>query len=258
MKTVILAGGLGTRISEETRQIPKPMVRVGDKPIIWHIMKGYSQYGYNDFIICLGYKGYAIKEWFANYFLHNNDITIDVRQNKIEIHQDINEPWKVTLVETGLHSQTGSRIKQIQKYVGNERFMLTYGDGVSDININDLVTCHEKNGKLLTVTAYKPKGKFGSLNIDENGSVYSFTEKPAGDGIWINAGFFVCEPELFNYLSEDSGCIFEKEPMEKIAQDGNMQAFKHYRFWRPMDTLRDNVELNEMWDKEEAPWKTWK
>ena len=258
MKTVILAGGLGTRISEETKQIPKPMVRVGDKPIIWHIMKGYSQYGYNDFIICLGYKGYAIKEWFANYFLHNNDITIDVRKNKIEIHQDICEPWKVTLVETGLQSQTGSRIKQIQKYVGNERFMLTYGDGVSDVNINDLVTCHNENGKTLTVTAYKPKGKFGSLNINENGGVYSFTEKPAGDGIWINAGFFVCEPELFAYISDDSSCIFEKDPMERIAYDGKMQAFRHLGFWRPMDTLRDNVELNEMWDKGNAPWKTWK
>ena len=258
MKTVILAGGLGTRLSEETKQIPKPMVRIGDKPIIWHIMKGYSQYGYNDFVICLGYKGYAIKEWFANYFLHNNDITIDVRQNKIEIHQDVTEPWKVTLVETGLHSQTGSRIKQVQKYIGNERFMLTYGDGVSDVNINDLVALHQESGKLLTVTSYKPKGKFGSLNIDPDGSVYSFTEKPAGDGMWINAGFFVCEPELFEYLSEDGSCIFEKDPMERIARDGKMQAFKHSGFWRPMDTLRDNNELNEMWNNGTASWKTWK
>jgi len=258
MKTVILAGGLGTRLSEETKQIPKPMVRIGDKPIIWHIMKVYSQYGYNDFIICLGYKGYALKEWFANYFLHNNDITIDVRKNKIEIHQDVNEPWKVTLVETGLHSQTGCRIKQIQKYVENERFMLTYGDGVSDVNINDLVTCHEESGKLLTVTAYKPKGRFGSLNIDSDGSVCSFTEKPAGDGMWINAGFFVCEPELFSYLPNESSCIFEKGPMEKIACDGKMQAFIHPGFWRPMDTLRDNIELNEMWDNGKAPWKIWK
>ncbi len=257
MKTVILAGGLGTRLSEETKQIPKPMVRIGDKPIIWHIMKGYSQYGYNDFIICLGYKGYALKEWFANYFLHNNDITIDVRNNKIEIHEDVNEPWKVTLVETGLHSQTGSRIKQVQKYIGNERFMLTYGDGVSDVNINDLISHHQESGKMLTVTAYKPKGKFGSLNIDSTDSVYSFTEKPAGDGMWINAGFFVCEPELFEYLSIDSSCIFEKEPMEKIAGDGKMQAFRHSGFWRPMDTLRDNLELNEMWNQGNAPWKIW-
>ena len=257
MKTVILAGGMGTRISEETRQIPKPMVRIGDKPIIWHIMKGYSQYGYNDFIICLGYKGYAIKEWFANYYLHNNDITIDVRKKEIEIHQDISEPWKVTLVETGLQSQTGYRIRQIQKYVGNERFMLTYGDGVSDVNINDLATCHKKSGKILTVTSYKPKGRFGSLNLDANDDVQSFTEKPAGDGIWINAGFFVCEPEVFSYIPNDSSCIFEKAPMETIASDGKMHAFKHSGFWRPMDTLRDNTELNEMWDKGDAPWKTW-
>ena len=258
MKTVLLAGGLGTRLSEETKYIPKPMVRIGEKPIIWHIMKGYSHYGYNDFIICLGYKGFALKEWFANYYLHNNDITIDVRENNIEIHNNRNEPWKVTLVETGLHSQTGCRIKKIQKYIGDEPFMLTYGDGVSDINIHDLVACHKENGKLLTVTAYKPKGKFGSLNIDPNGEVCSFTEKPAGDGLWINAGFFVCEPELFTYLSEDSHCIFEREPMEKIASDGKMQAFKHFGFWRPMDTLRDNAELNEMWDNGKAAWKIWK
>jgi len=258
MKTVILAGGFGTRLSEETKQIPKPMVFIGDRPIIWHIMKSYSQYGYNDFIICLGYKGYVLKEWFANYFLHNNDITIDVRKNIVEIHHDISEPWKVTLVETGLHSQTGSRIKQIQKYVGNERFMLTYGDGVSDVNIEDLVSYHKENGKILTVTAFKPIGRFGSLNIDENGSVNSFTEKPAGDGIWINAGFFVCEPELFTYLPDDNSCIFEKEPMETLAQNGKMQAFKHSGFWRPMDTLRDNFELNDMWNKGQAPWKIWK
>jgi glucose-1-phosphate cytidylyltransferase len=258
MKTVILAGGLGTRLSEETRQIPKPMVRIGDKPIIWHIMKLYSQYGYHDFVVCLGYKGYAIKEWFANYFLHNNDLTIDVRKNSIEIHDDISEPWKVTLVETGLHTQTGGRIKRARKYIGNKPFMLTYGDGVSDVNINELITSHKAKGKVLTVTAYKPKGRFGSLHIGTDDTVDSFTEKPTGADTWINAGFFVCEPEIFDYIPDDDNCIFEKFPMENLAKDGKMQAFKHPGFWRPMDTLRDNMELNEIWDQGSAPWKIWK
>jgi len=258
MKVVILAGGFGTRLSEETENIPKPMVRIGDKPIIWHIMKIYSQYGYNDFVICLGYKGYAIKEWFANYFLHNSDITIDVRNNNIEVHNSVTEPWKVTLVETGLNTQTGGRIKRIQKYIGNEPFMLTYGDGVSDVKIDELIAYHKKKGKLLTVTAYRPKGKFGSLNMDALGNVQSFTEKPVGDGMWINAGFFVCEPTVFNYLSEDDDEIFERKPLEQLAQEGQMDAFKHYGFWQPMDTLRDSVELNAMWNSGNAPWKIWK
>ncbi len=258
MKVVILAGGFGTRLSEETKNIPKPMVRIGDKPIIWHIMKTYSHYGYNDFIICLGYKGYAIKEWFANYFLHNSDITIDVQNNSVEVHDSAAEPWKVTLVETGLNTQTGGRIKRIQKYVGNEPFMLTYGDGVADIKIDDLVDYHERSNKTLTVTAYRPKGKFGSLNMDTEGNVQSFTEKPAGDGMWINAGFFVCEPEVFEYLTDGDDEIFERKPLEKLAQDAKMGAFKHYGFWQPMDTLRDNTELNALWNSEKAEWKIWK
>ncbi len=258
MKVVILAGGFGTRLSEETKDIPKPMVRIGDKPIIWHIMKIYSQYGYNDFIICLGYKGYALKEWFANYFLHNNDITIDVRQNTVEIHDSVTEPWKVTLVETGLNTQTGGRIKRIQKYVGDEPFMLTYGDGVSDVNINELINFHKENGKIATVTAYRPKGKFGSLNMDDLGQVQSFSEKPAGDGMWISAGFFVCNPGIFNYLSDDEGLIFERKPLEQLAADNNLSAFKHYGFWQPMDTLRDSIELNELWNSGNAAWKIWK
>lgn len=258
MKVVILAGGFGTRLSEETKNIPKPMVRIGDKPIIWHIMKLYSEYGYNDFIICLGYKGYALKEWFANYFLHNSDITIDVRENKIEVHDSVTEPWKVTLVETGLHTQTGGRIKRIQRYVGDNPFLLTYGDGVSDVNIRDLVDYHQSKGKTLTVTAFRPKGKFGSLNMDAVGNVQSFTEKPAGDGMWVNAGFFVCEPKIFDYLSGEEDEIFERMPLEQLAYDGEMNAFKHYGFWQPMDTLRDNTELNQMWNSGKAAWKIWK
>ena len=257
MKVVILAGGLGTRLSEETRNIPKPMVRIGDKPIIWHIMKIYSHYGYNDFIICLGYKGYVIKEWFANYFLHNNDVTIDVRNHEIEIHDSVTEPWKVTLVETGMHTMTGGRIKKIQKYVGDNPFMLTYGDGVADINIKDLVDAHTKKGRTLTVTAYRPKGKFGSVVFDDEDNVINFTEKPAGDGMWINAGYFVCEPDVFNYLQHGDATIFEREPLEMLAKENNMNSYKHYGFWQPMDTLRDNVELNKLWEEDKASWKIW-
>lgn len=257
MKVVLLAGGFGTRLSEETKDSPKPMVKIGDEPIIWHIMKIYSFYGYNDFIICLGYKGYALKEYFANYFLHRSDVTIDLKSNKIEIHNNESESWKVTLVETGLNTMTGGRIKRIQPYIGNEPFMLTYGDGVADINIKELIEYHKKAKKLLTVTAYKPQGKFGSLNIDKDGIVKSFTEKPAGDGIWINAGYFVCQPEVFDYIKEGDSTIFEKAPLEDIANDGQMVSYRHNGFWKPMDTLRDNVELNTMWNKKNAPWKIW-
>ena len=257
MKVVILAGGLGTRLSEETKFMPKPMVRIVDKPSLWHIMKIYSQYGYNEFIVCLGYKGYAIKEWYMNYYLHNNDVTIDVHNNTVEVHTDETEHWKVTLAETGQDTQTGGRIKQIQKYIGNEPFMLTYGDGVADINIDSLVAYHKEKGKYITVTAYKPKGKFGSLELDEDGNVQSFTEKPLGDGTWVNAGFFVCQPEVFDYLSGDAHEIFEREPLERLAAEGNMTSFKHTGFWRPMDTLRDNIELNELWNKNLAAWKIW-
>lgn len=257
MKVVILAGGFGTRLSEETKSIPKPMVQIGEKPIIWHIMKTYSHYGYNDFVVCLGYKGYALKEWFSNYFVHTSDITIDLRNNQLEVHNSRSEPWRVTLVETGLHTMTGGRIKRVQKYIGNEAFMLTYGDGVSDVDIAELVTQHRESQKLLTVTAYKPQGKFGSLEIADNGSVTAFTEKPAGDGIWINAGFFVCQPEVFDYIKDGDQTIFERGPLEQLATIGQMNSYKHRGFWKPMDTLRDNTELNDMWENGTAPWKIW-
>jgi len=257
MKVVLLAGGFGTRLSEETKTIPKPMVKIGDMPIIWHIMKTYSSYGYNEFIICLGYKGYALKEWFSNYFIHTSDITIDLKNNQLEVHDSSSEPWKVTLVETGLHTMTGGRIKRVQKYIGNEPFMLTYGDGVSDIDISKLVEHHKASKKLLTVTAHKPKGKFGSLEINDSNEVTAFTEKPAGDGMWINAGFFVCQPEVFDYITDGDQTIFERKPLENLANAGQMTSFKHLGFWKPMDTLRDNTELNEMWDTNKAPWKNW-
>lgn len=257
MKAVILAGGLGTRLSEATNSIPKPMVEIGGKPILWHIMKTYSHYGINEFIICCGYKGYIIKEYFANYFRHNNDLTIDLGNNSIEVLDHHSEPWKVTLIDTGLNTMTGGRIKRIQKYVGNEPFLLTYGDGVADLDIQQTISFHKNSGKLLTVTAYKPSGKFGALDIAPDGKVNSFMEKPAGDGNWINAGYFICEPQVFDYLTEGDNTIFERKPLEQIAIEGKMAAFKHSGFWKPMDTLRDNIELNEMWDKGEAPWKVW-
>lgn len=257
MKAVILAGGYGTRLSEATNLIPKPMVEIGGKPILWHIMKSYSHYGINEFVICCGYKGYVIKEFFANYFLHMSDVTFDLKNNSMEVHNSHAENWKVTLVDTGLDTMTGGRIKRIQKYIGNETFLLTYGDGVIDLNIEDSIKFHEKSKKALTVTAYKPQGKFGSLNISEDGNVKSFTEKPAGDGSWVNAGYFVCEPEIFNYIPDDDTCIFERSPLENIAKDGKMNSFKHTGFWKPMDILRDNKELNKMWDENNAPWKVW-
>ncbi len=257
MKAVILAGGLGTRLSEATHLIPKPMVEIGGKPILWHIMKTYSHYGIKEFIVCCGYKGYIIKEWFANYFLHTSDVTFDLKNNSMTVHDCHAEDWKVTLVDTGLETMTGGRIKRIQKYVGNETFLLTYGDGVTDLNIADTIKYHQETGKILTVTAYKPQGKFGALNLDEVGNVTSFTEKPAGDGSWINAGYFVCEPKVFDYITEGDSTIFEKAPLENIAKDGGMNSFKHEGFWKPMDILRDNKELNEMWDSGKAPWKVW-
>jgi glucose-1-phosphate cytidylyltransferase len=256
MKVVILAGGFGTRLSEETHLRPKPMVDIGDKPILWHIMKIYSSYGYNDFVICLGYKGYMIKEYFANYFIHQSDLTIDLTNNTIETHHSKAEPWKVTLVDTGKESMTGGRIKRIQKYVGNEPFLLTYGDGVGNVDIAALVDEHRRNQKLVTVTAVQPSGRFGALNLTENNQVNSFLEKPKGDGSWINGGFFVCQPEVFQYLDSDS-TVWEREPMELIAADGQLQAFKHLGFWKPMDTLRDKQELEQAWESGLAPWKTW-
>lgn len=257
MKAVILAGGLGTRLSEATNLIPKPMVEIGGKPILWHIMKIYSHYGINEFIVCCGYKGYVIKEYFSNYFRHNSDLTVDLQNNSIEIHNNNSEPWKITMVDTGLNTMTGGRVKRIQKYVGDETFLLTYGDGVTDLNIDESIKFHKSTSKFLTVTAYKPSGKFGALDIDDVGNVNSFQEKPAGDGNWINAGFFVCEPQVFDYITEGDSAIFEKKPLENLSKDKQMAAFKHHGFWKPMDTLRDNVELNEMWDKHIAPWKVW-
>jgi glucose-1-phosphate cytidylyltransferase len=256
MKVVILAGGLGTRLSEETSLRPKPMVDIGDKPILWHIMKIYSFYGFNDFVICLGYKGYIVKEYFANYFLHQSDVTINLQDNSIETHQSEAEPWKITLVDTGKSSMTGGRIKRIKKYIGNEPFLLTYGDGVGNVNIQELVAHHQKQKKMVTVTAVQPSGRFGALNLNEEDTVTAFLEKPKGDGAWINGGFFVCEPAVFDFIENDQ-VIWEKEPMEQIAAKGEMSAFRHQGYWKPMDTLRDKQELEQEWQSGKALWKTW-
>lgn len=257
MKVVILAGGLGTRLSEETVVKPKPMVEIGEKPIIWHIMKTYSHYGFNDFIICLGYKGYMLKEYFANYFLHQSDMTVDMEKNTIKYHKSRAEKWKITLVDTGLETQTGGRIKRIQNYIENKTFMLTYGDGVGDININDSLDFHKKNNKLATITAVQPIGRFGAINIDNLSHVSSFHEKPKGDGSWINGGFFILEPKIFDYIENDFS-IWEREPLENLAKDNQLIAYKHNGFWRPMDTLRDKKLLDEMWKNGNAQWKIWK
>lgn len=256
MKVVILAGGLGTRLSEETVLRPKPMVEIGGMPILWHIMKIYAAHGFNDFVVCLGYKGYVVKEYFANYFLHKSDVTIDMSDNSIKVHDSQAEPWKITLVDTGNESMTGGRIKRIQQHIGNEAFMLTYGDGVSDVNISELVKFHKSHGKFCTVTSVQPSGRFGALNLTTDNTVESFLEKPKGDGAWINGGFFVCQPEVFNYIEGDS-TIFEKDPMEKIASHGQMKAYNHSGFWKPMDTLRDKQELEEDWANSTAKWKIW-
>ncbi|MDQ0216412.1 glucose-1-phosphate cytidylyltransferase [Oikeobacillus pervagus] len=257
MKVVILAGGLGTRISEESHLKPKPMISIGDRPILWHIMKIYSYYGFNDFIICLGYKGYVIKEYFSNYFLHESDVTFDFKnQNEVKIHRRSAEPWRVSLVETGKDSMTGGRVKRIQKYVGDDSFMLTYGDGVSDINILELVNFHHSHGKIATVTAVQPTGRFGAMSLSENGTVLDFMEKPKGDGGWINGGFFIFQPDIFNYLDGDHS-ILEKEPLEKLTQEGQLQAYQHNGFWYAMDTLRDRNHLEELWKNDNAPWKRW-
>jgi len=257
MKVVILAGGFGTRISEESHLKPKPMVEIGDKPIIWHIMKIFSSYGFCDFIICLGYKGYLIKEYFANYFLHESNVTFDFsKNNKIKLHQKFAEPWKVTLIDTGLNTMTGGRLKRIKDYLGNTTFFMTYGDGVSNVDLIKLLRFHKRNKRIATVTSVQPLGRFGSLSIDKNNSVRGFIEKPKGDGYWINGGYFVLEPRIFKYI-EDDNTIFEKEPLEKLANDKNLVAFKHKGFWQPMDTLRDRNYLEELWGKNSAPWKVW-
>jgi len=254
MKVVILAGGLGTRLSEETELKPKPMVEIGGRPILWHIMKIYSHFGFNDFIILTGYKSHIIKDYFINYYARYSDITVDMAKNSVEVHQHRNEPWKVTMLYTGQDTMTGGRIKKAQEYIGNERFMLTYGDGVADIDINKLVDFHKKSGKIATMTAVQPSGRFGALVINDNAEITSFVEKPKGDESWINGGFFVCEPKIFDYINDNDNEIFERAPLENLAKDCQLSAFKHDGFWRPMDTLRDKIELTDMWMAEKAPW----
>jgi len=257
MKVIILAGGFGTRLSEETDLKPKPMVEIGGKPILWHIMKIYSHFGFNDFIVCLGYKGYMIKEYFANYYIRYSDLTINLANNHVKVHDSHCEPWKVTLIDTGLNTQIGGRIKRVQEYIGNERFMVTYGDGVGDINIKELLEFHKKHGKYATVTAVQPSGRFGAMDISEQNVVNNFIEKPAGDGSWVNGGFFVLEPEIFDYIKGDE-TIWEREPLENLAEEDQLVAYKHSGFWKPMDTLRDKRELEAMWNSGKAPWKIWK
>jgi glucose-1-phosphate cytidylyltransferase len=256
MKAVILAGGLGTRLSEETTIKPKPMVEIGGKPILWHIMKLYSSHGVNEFIICLGYKGYLIKEYFANYFLHMSDVTFDVSNNRMEVHDNKAEPWKVTLVDTGTETMTGGRVKRIVPYLDpKEEFCLTYGDGVGDVDICDLIRFHRENGLLATVTATRPPGRFGALKLDKK-IVKSFQEKPLGVGSYINGGFFVLSPKVVNYIDGDA-TVWEQTPMKTLAQEGQLGAYKHEGFWHPMDTLRDKNHLEELWATQKAPWKTW-
>ncbi len=256
MKVLILAGGFGSRLSEETEIKPKPMVEIGEKPIIWHIMKTYSYYGYNEFIILLGYKGYVIKEFFAHYFLHNSDVTINIQENQTEVLNNSSEPWKVTLIDTGLNTMTGGRIKRVQKYINNETFMLTYGDGVSNVNINNLLEYHKTCGKLITMTSVQPKGRWGSLVLNNNDEVIQFQEKITGKEQWINAGYFVCEPEVLNYIEDDS-TIFEREPLESLARNKELVTYKHYDFWQAMDTLKDKRDLEKLIENRNAPWMVW-
>lgn len=257
MKVVILAGGFGTRISEESSLKPKPMIEIGGKPILWHIMKYYSSFGHNEFIICCGYKGYYIKEFFADYYLHMSDITFDFTDNnKMIIHNNYAEPWKVTLVDTGLSTMTGGRIKRVQNYVGNEPFLLTYGDGVADINLNELVDCHKKNGRAITLTAIELESRFGVLDFNNDNSISSFREKSTLDNGWINGGFMVVEPKVFDYIDGDK-TVFEKDPLEKLAKENEIMAYKHSGFWQCMDTLRDKQYLEKLLEEENAPWVVW-
>lgn len=258
MKVVIFAGGFGTRLMEETEARPKPMVEIGGKPILWHILKMYEAHGFNEFIICLGYKAAYIKEYFYNYYLHNSDVTIELANNNIKVHYSDSESFKVTLIDTGLNTNTAGRLKRIKKYVDGETFMLTYGDGVADINLNELLNFHKSTGKMVTLTSVQIPGRFGSLDINEKGEVGKFVEKPAGDGMWINGGFFVLEPEVFQYLESDMDEIqWEKGPLENIANDNQLAAYKHYGFWKCMDALRDRIELEELWSSGNAKWKKW-
>ena len=257
MKVLILAGGLGSRLSEETNLKPKPMVEIGGYPILWHIMKIYSHYGFNDFVILTGYKSHIIKDFFVNYYQRYSDITVDMTDNSVVVHKTRQEPWKVTMLYTGQTTMTGGRIKKATKYINNEPFLLTYGDGVSDVNIQELIDSHKQSGKLITMTAVKPTGRFGALVIDEKNTITSFMEKPKGDGAWINGGFFVCQPEVMDYIAEGNDVIFEREPLERLAAEGQLHAYKHEGFWQPMDTLRDKIHLTELWEAQKAPWKKW-
>jgi glucose-1-phosphate cytidylyltransferase len=256
MKCVILAGGLGTRISEETHLKPKPMVEIGGMPLLWHIMKTYSTYGINDFVICCGFKGYVIKEYFANYFLHTSDVTIDLKNNKLEVHKKSAEPWKVTMIDTGVNTMTGGRLKKIKKYVEDETFCFTYGDGLSDINISKLLKFHNKNKTYATTTAVQPPGRYGDLEL-KNNKVTKFIEKPLGDGSWVNGGYFVLEPEIFDFI-QGNNTVWEKEPLENLSHKNQLSAFMHKGFWHAVDTLRDKNHLEELWNSKNTPWKIWK
>ena len=255
MKVLILAGGVGSRLSEETVLKPKPMVEIGGHPILWHIMKMYSHYGFNDFVILTGYKSHVIKEYFVNYYQRYSDITVNMVTNEVTVHQTRQEPWTVTMLYTGQDTMTGGRIKKAAAYIGNEPFLLTYGDGVSDVDIPATIAAHKKSGKLITMTAVKPSGRFGALSIDENNTITSFQEKPQGDGAWVNGGFFVCEPQVLDYIKGD--VYFEQAPLEKLAQEGQLHAYKHSGFWQPMDTLKDKKLLTDLWYSGQAPWKKW-
>ena len=257
MKVLILAGGFGTRLSEETEVRPKPMIEIGGKPILWHIMKIYSKYGFNEFVILLGYKGYYIKEYFANYFLHQSDVTFDISNGEMQVLNNTSEPWNVTLLDTGLNSMTGGRVKRAQEFIGDEAFMLTYGDGVADINIEKLLKFHNSHGKAMTMTSAQPDGRFGALDIDSNNKVKEFKEKPKPSGSWVNAGFFVCEPKVFNYITNGDKTVFEETPLSNLAKDNEIYTYKHHEFWSPMDTLRDKIKLNQMCESGNAPWITW-
>lgn len=257
MKAVILAGGLGTRISEETTVKPKPMVEIGGHPILWHIMKIYSSHGINDFIVCCGYKSYVIKEYFTNYLLHSSDVTIDIKNDNIDIHENSAEPWRVTLVDTGESTGTGGRIKRVKKYIGEDTFLMTYGDGVANVNLKELVNFHHAQGKYATLTAVQPPGRYGAFGLSGDGkSIAHFREKPKGDGAWVNGGFFVLEPDAIDYIDNDE-IFWEHEPLNKLAEDGQLSAYKHEGYWQSMDTLRDKHVLEELWSQNEAPWKVW-
>jgi glucose-1-phosphate cytidylyltransferase len=255
MKAIILAGGLGTRISEETTVRPKPMIDIGGKPVLWHILKIYSQHGINDFIICLGYKGYMVKEYFANYFLHTSDVTFDLANNRMDVHQQHAEPWRVTLVDTGDQTQTGGRLKRVENYLDGETFCFTYGDGLADIDITAQLTFHKTRAGLATMCAVQPPGRFGAIDIQDN-RITRFEEKPSGDGSWINGGFFILEPGVLDYIKNDA-TIWERDPLEALARDGQLSAYMHSGFWQPMDTLRDKLKLEELWQNGHAPWKVW-